>query len=87
MEDVRGILLEPLPRLVEDHRLDTAHQHDVQHRVVGDEDVRWVILHVPARPHLAAVHGGEEPRSRFPFHKLRVSMCIGEVGPQPTGCR
>ncbi|MDK2744415.1 MAG: hypothetical protein NDI90_16055 [Nitrospira sp. BO4] len=88
MEDVRRILLEPLPRLIENLRLDAAHQHDVQHRVVRDHDVRGVVLHIPARPHLTAVHGREEPCRRGSCNELGVSMRISQLGAQPAGrCR
>src|SRR5262245_2435513 len=48
-------LCEPLFGRLEHVVLDAAHQHDVQHRVVGDQDIRWGVLHIPARPHLAAI--------------------------------
>jgi len=54
-EDVAGILAQPVARLAENHVFDVAHEHDVQHRVVGDEDVGRGILHVPPGPHLAAI--------------------------------
>ena len=60
MKDVRRIGFEPLAGQIEDRRLDVPHQHDVQHAVVGDEDVGRRILHVPAAPHLAAVKAREE---------------------------
>ncbi len=40
--------------LLEDRGLKGPHQHDVEHAVVGDEDVRGRLLHVPARPQFAA---------------------------------
>src|SRR3954469_22755253 len=48
VEDVRAIRLQPTSRLLENLPLDGAHQHDVQHRVVGDQDVGWMVLHVPS---------------------------------------
>ena len=55
-ELVGGVGFQPVARLVEHARLDAPHQHDVQHVVVGYENVGRRILHIPARPHFAAVH-------------------------------
>ena len=58
-ELVGGVGFQPFARLVERARLDAPHQHDVQHVVVGYENVGRRGLHVPARPHFAAVYVGE----------------------------
>ena len=40
--------MEPPSGLIENGFLELAHEHDVQHAVVRDEDVRRGVLHVPA---------------------------------------
>src|SRR3546814_20322281 len=55
-----GWIFKPAPRRGEYLVLDIAHQHDVQHAVVGDQDVGRSILHVPPAPHLAAVKAGKD---------------------------
>ncbi len=67
---VRG-LLQPLPRGAEDVLLLLAEQHDVQHRVVGDHDVRRRCLHVPAGMHLRSA----EARDEGP--QLLVELLVG----------
>ena len=46
---------EAIARAVEDVGLEASHQHDVEHAVVGDENVRRRLLHVPSRPHLRPI--------------------------------
>src|SRR3990172_1791669 len=48
MKNVAAVGGKPVARFVEDIRLNAAHQHDVEHRIVSDEQVRWMALHVPA---------------------------------------
>src|SRR5208282_4788544 len=55
---------QPLPGRIENRCLHAAHEHDVHHRVVCYKDVGRLILHVPARPHLAAVHAWKESGCR-----------------------
>jgi len=76
MEDVPWILSEPLHRSFKDRSLGATHQHDVQHRVVGDEDVRRVILHVPAAPHLPTLHAREEPGCRGSRNEVRIAISL-----------
>ena len=52
--------MEPLSGLFEDVPLDFSHQHDVEHRIIGNENVRRRVLDVPTRPHLTAVHAWEK---------------------------
>src|SRR5256885_10758142 len=56
MEDsVLSIFSKPLSSAVKDVALKAPHQHDVEHAVVRDENVRRSLLHVPSRPHLRAI--------------------------------
>ena len=55
-----GRIFKPAPRSGEYLVFDIAHQHDVQHAVVRDQDVGRSILHIPPAPHLAAVEAGKE---------------------------
>src|SRR3546814_16100183 len=64
-----GWIFKPAPRRGEYLVLDIAHQHDVQHAVVGDQDVGRSILHVPPATHLAAVKAGKE------------ALCVGAGNP------
>ncbi|MNL52264.1 hypothetical protein D3C87_1754230 [compost metagenome] len=43
------VFLEPLARAVEDRGLDIAHEHDVHHAGVRNEDIGRCCDHVPAR--------------------------------------
>ncbi len=45
-----------------DRSLDVPHEHDVEHAVVRDQNIRGRFLHVPAAPHLAAVETRKETR-------------------------
>jgi hypothetical protein len=54
MKEVPIIRREPASRMVENRSLNISHQHDIEHAVVGDEDIRRMILHIPTRPHLPA---------------------------------
>jgi len=64
--------LEPLARLIENCRFDSTHEHDVEHRVVRDEDVGGGVLHVPPGPHLRTVHALEETLGGASCNRLRV---------------
>src|SRR5438105_2706486 len=63
MEYVAAVGRDPRPGGVEYRYFNAAHQHDVEHAVVGNENVRWLVLHVPARPHLCAIQLWEEAGS------------------------
>jgi hypothetical protein len=52
VKEVCRILLKSFPSPIENGLLDSAHEHDVEHAVVRDENIRRVVLHVPAGPHL-----------------------------------
>ena len=67
-----SVMLQPLPGRFEDVVVRLPHQHDAQHAVVGDENVRRRILHVPPAPHFGAVQSWKEvPRL--------VRSCFGVV--------
>jgi hypothetical protein len=68
----RFILTKPVPCLLKDSCFDAAHQHYVEHRVVRYENVGGMVLHVPPRPHLAAVNGREEAGCSRSGNKLCV---------------
>ena len=50
-----AVARQPVARLVEDRALKAAHQHDIQHAVVRDQDIRRVLVHVPPGPHFGAL--------------------------------
>ena len=84
VEDVGAVGVEPSPGHVEDGALDVPHQHDVQHAVVGDQDVGRRLLHIEAAPHLAAVELGEEPLSlgarHAGGHAAQTSEFVSQIG-------
>ncbi|MGB9753647.1 hypothetical protein [Roseiflexus castenholzii] len=41
-------LSQPLPCLFKDVTLNSAHQHNIQHRVIGNQNIRRRLLHIPA---------------------------------------
>ena len=78
VEDIGAVGVEPRPRRVEDGALDVTHQHDIQHAVVGDQDVGRRLLHIEAAPHLAAVELGKEPLSLGTRHTGGHTAQTGE---------
>jgi hypothetical protein len=50
--------------------VDRAHQHNVEHGVVGDEDVGRVFLHVPPAAHLSAIESGQVEASIVVLDRL-----------------
>jgi hypothetical protein len=81
-ERLVAVLREPLARLVEDRPLDRPHQHVLEHRVVGDEDVRRRAV-VPT-VHVVAVElvAGDE----LTVLRQRVEALVppDALGPVPT---
>jgi hypothetical protein len=75
VKHMRGIRCQPLFGLFEDCSLHTSHEHYVEHRVIGDEDVRRMILHVPSGPHLAAIKTLKKPSRLWrASNKLRIAF-------------
>ena len=50
---MRRACLQPSPCRLEHRPLEGAHKDGIEHRVVGDQDVRGRLDHVPAGQHLA----------------------------------
>jgi hypothetical protein len=85
-EGVGFIGSEPVARLVEDRPLDLPQEHHVQHRVVRDEDVWRVLLHIPSRAHLCAVELCEEiPLAFVPGDRSRTPR--RRMASRPAACR
>ena len=84
-KDVIRRLGKPRSRLFEDVRFDATHEHDVQHRVVGDQDVGRRVLHIPPGPHLRSIHLREEAFGVTSGYGLRVLMDTAELIPEPRG--
>src|SRR5262249_16880994 len=85
MKQSGAVSFKPLTCEIKKWNFHAAHQHDVQHRVVRNEDVRRRILHIPARPHFSTIHTGKESRGwrprdshSLPFHlaKLLPQLCF-----------
>ena len=78
---------EPLPGLIKDRRLDDPHQHDVEHRVVGDQNIRRRILHVPPGPHVRAIHALEELLGRGTGYELGILVDAPQFITEPSRVR
>ena len=63
--------------------LQHPHQHDVEHRVVRDQDVRRVILHVPARPHFAAVQAAGRSAPQVFLPQAGRPVGLGQLRSKP----
>jgi hypothetical protein len=75
MEYVALVGCKPVTGRAEDGRLDASHQHDIQHAVICDEDIRRLILHVPPGPHFRAGEVLKEPRGvRIPCNCLGICL-------------
>jgi hypothetical protein len=55
VENSIGVGLQPLLCLLNHTSLASSHEHDAEHGKIRDEDVRWVVLHVPPGPHFSPI--------------------------------
>src|SRR5437868_285837 len=81
---MRFVRIQPLLRLIENRSLHTPHEHYVKHRIISDEDIRRVVLHVPPRPHLTPIETLKEPRSWPARDKLRITFRACQLRSEPS---
>ncbi|OJV11726.1 MAG: hypothetical protein BGO12_10780 [Verrucomicrobia bacterium 61-8] len=60
VKDIVGRLSEPFARIRKYSVVISTHQHDAEHAVVGNENIRRGVLHVPPASHFASVEPWEE---------------------------
>src|ERR1039458_2322053 len=83
MNYVSVIRRQPLPGQVENRYLHASHQHDVQHGIVRNENVRRIVLHIPSRPHLSAVDAWEKARCGRSGYLLRFLLHAAKFFAEP----
>ena len=91
-EHVTAVGVKPVAGALEEPRIALTQKHDVQHRVVGDQDVRRMHLHVPPRAHLPTVQQlNEEPLVLGPAAVVvdgspTACLEVTQIGTQVHGC-
>jgi hypothetical protein len=50
-----GVASQPQTRLFKDRRLHAAHEHDIEHGIIRDQDIRRLCLHAPTVPTLGCI--------------------------------
>ena len=68
-------------------KVDSAKQNDIEHRVVRDQDVGRVHLHVPTAPHFSPIKPWDVVATVIVRCSLRTSVGFAQISSEPDLCR